>query len=97
MARLWDWVDGVPDTRWGGGVYALYRGKELVYIGHTGLFRTRILCHRRRFKFDAIKVAPIDNYAERKRLERKLIWRLTPVENRVIPSSKYAWWDRSVR
>jgi hypothetical protein len=94
MARLWDWVDGIPDYRHGGGVYALYRGKELVYIGHTGNFRSRIQCHRRRFAFDGIKLAPIESRRERQRLERRLLFRLTPFENRIIPTTSCWWWDR---
>lgn len=88
MAGCWDWVDGIPDRRWGGGVYALYRGGEVVYIGHTRLFRTRIMTHRLRFAFDAVKVAPIACRTARKQLERKLIRRLVPVENRVIPAAE---------
>jgi hypothetical protein len=85
MARLWDWVDGIPDRRWGGGVYALYRGKQLVYIGRTSCFFVRLPAHRRRFEFDGIKVAPISDAQERRQLERKLIRRLVPSENRSIP------------
>jgi excinuclease UvrABC nuclease subunit len=84
--RLWDWIDGLPDRRWGGGVYALYRNGQLVYVGHTKNFRTRLHAHRRCFEFDRVKVAPIANRRERQRLERKLIGRLLPLENRAVPN-----------
>lgn len=87
MSRLWDWVDGLPDRRWGGGVYALYRSGQLVYIGHTGSFHGRIQAHRRRFAFDAVKVAPMGSRRERQRLERRLVYRLRPLENRTVPTS----------
>lgn len=86
MARLWDWVDGIPDRSWGGGVYALYLGKELVYVGHTGSFYVRLTTHRRRIPFDAVKVAPMTDKRERQALERKLLFRLRPRYNRTLPS-----------
>lgn len=94
MVRCWDWVDGIPDWRWGGGVYVLYRGKEVVYVGQTGNLRTRLLAHRRRFAFDQIKVSPNDDRRQRQRLERLLIRRLVPFENRMIPSDARMWWER---
>jgi hypothetical protein len=89
MERLWDRVDGIPDEKWGGGVYALYQGQRLVYIGHTANFRVRLHAHRRRFHFDGVKLAPIEDRKERKRLERRLLLRLRPPLNRTLPRSIY--------
>lgn len=95
MARLWDWVDGIPDRKWGGGVYALYLDGELVYIGRTSCFHVRIKTHRSRMPFDAVKVAPIESKREQQRLERRLLYRLQPRFNRVRPSALHAtWWYR---
>lgn len=86
MLHRWQWIDGViPPWDFGGGVYVLYRAGQVVYVGHTGNFRYRLLVHRRRFVFDAVKVAIIRDRTERKLVERRLLVRLAPVENRTIP------------
>lgn len=97
--RAWDWIYGcVPDQKWGGGVYVLYHEGKVVYVGRGGLMRSRIQAHRRRFAFDAVKVAPIENVFEQKRLERRLLYRLRPSRNRVIPTNLHAvWWRTACR
>lgn len=86
MARGWQRLDTLPGWNFGSGVYALYRDSRVVYVGHTGNVRDRLLTHRRRFVFDAIKVARIDSRRECQRLERKLLFRLRPSCNGVLPT-----------
>jgi hypothetical protein len=87
MARGWmRFKNELPDWRFGGGVYALYRESRLIYVGHSGNVRDRLLNHRRRFSFDVAKVAPTDDRRERQRLERKLLFRLRPSCNGTLPT-----------
>lgn len=87
MTRDWMWFKGdLPGWDFGGAVYALYRDSLLIYIGHTGNARARLLEHRRRFGFDMAKVAPMDKRRDRQRLERKLLFRLRPQCNGTLPS-----------
>jgi len=76
----------LPGWHFGGGVYALYRDSRLIYVGHSGNVRDRLLGHRRRFRFDLAKVAPIGDRRERQRLERKLLFRLRPQCNGTLPT-----------
>lgn len=81
------WFKGdLPDWYFGGGVYALYRQSRLIYVGHAGCLRDRLLGHRRRFGFDLAKVAPMQDRRERQRLERKLLFRLRPPCNGTLPT-----------
>jgi len=95
--RGWAVYDGgFPKWDFGGGVYALYRGGSLVYVGRTGNMRSRLQAHRRRFRFDAIKIARVRETAEQRLLERKLINRLRPVSNRaLVPDLNAVWWYRN--
>jgi len=87
----WESIYGLlPDARYRGGVYALYRSGALIYVGRTGNLRTRIMAHRRRFEFDCVKVASIDSARARKVLERKLLFRLRPIMNIVLPARLHA-------
>ena len=86
--RAWTWIDGLPDRKWGGGVYALYQGARLVYVEQTRNLRTRIMVHRRRFRFDGVKVADVGSRAERISLERRLLYRLRPPMNCVLPGTR---------
>lgn len=88
MARCWDWIYRcIPDRKWGAGVYALYRNGRLLYIGQTNDLHCRILEQRRRFEFDAVKVCPTPNRLERQRLERRLLYRLRPPLNNLLPNT----------
>lgn len=85
MARNWALVNEIPDRTCGGGVYALYLRGELVYVGHTRCFYSRLMKHRRRFLFDGIKVAQIEDRSIRLNLERRLLFRLRPRVNQILP------------
>ena len=84
----WEAQPHIPLWRWGGGIYALYQGSEVVYVGRTGNFRSRLTTHKRRFWFDGIKVVFTDDLYEQKYRERRLISRLVPTYNRMIPRMK---------
>lgn len=72
------------------GVYVLYQMNQPVYVGRSKSIGCRLLRHRRRFGFDYFKVSflpcnGVGNH-ESKLLERKLLNRIRPRHNRVIPS-----------
>lgn len=75
----------LPDWRVGGGVYVLYSDRNVIYVGHTGNFRVRLLHHRRRWMFTHAKLAFISSRTERQALERILLYRLRPKNNHVVP------------
>ena len=70
---------GVP------GVYRLYRGEQIVYIGQSGNVRDRMCVHSRRFHVDRFTYEVVPDRRERMALERRLINEHRPVENGVIP------------
>lgn len=64
------------------GVYFLFKGIDLVYIGESQCIMPRICQHYGQKNFDAYRiyaVMPIEN--ERKRLEKKLIRKHRPILN----------------
>ena len=67
------------------GVYVLYLNGQVVYVGRGRSVRTRVLYHNRRFTFDHIKVAIESDAKERRTLERKLLLRLQPPMNAIVP------------
>lgn len=75
-----------PDWRLGGGVYALYFGRQLVYIGRTGNFRSRLQEHARVKPFDSMKLSYTKDRSEQVRRERRLLARLRPPLNVIVPS-----------
>lgn len=80
------WVKALFPLPRRGGVYALYRCDELVYIGHAGNLRVRFNKHMRTQQIDAVKIALVADRRERQRIERRLLFRLRPSGNRVLPS-----------
>lgn len=73
----------VVDLREGGGVYLLYRGGALVYVGQSSCFQDRIFGHWRRGKFAFDHAALIDvPPSSAETLEAYLIGELAPPENR---------------
>lgn len=84
--RRWLYMVDLPPDNYGGGVYVLYRCGFVVYVGHAKKLRTRLLRHRRYFVFDAIKIALIGDRRSRQRLERKLLFKLRPSQNSIIPT-----------
>lgn len=79
---------GVP------GVYVLYLGAEVVYVGQSGNIRARMQMHRGRFQFDRAKVSLNEHKTERLYLERVLLVRLRPRRNGVVPTSVQHWFLR---
>lgn len=75
-------------------VYVLYRGPSVVYVGHAADLKSRLLFHRRRLVFTHFKVTAMPDKFCRMVLERKLLVRLRPVNNRHMPASwsGAAWW-----
>ncbi len=67
------------------GVYLLYHGGDVVYIGQSGNIRTRVLSHSMLFPIDRIQIIEIPDKRERKILERQLIDQHRPFQNRVVP------------
>jgi hypothetical protein len=66
------------------GVYAIYEsGERLVYIGSSGNLRDRVRCQQqsRRFRSTIIKFREC---LDRLALERRLVRRLRPSQNKVI-------------
>lgn len=74
------------------GVYVLYHGTEVVYIGRARRLRARLLAHYRRFGFDQFKDAETTDAYQRRLLERKLLFRLRPRFNILIPRVFGAEW-----
>lgn len=63
------------------GVYFLYLGGEVVYVGRSNSVLERISTHiRRGVKFDSYSVTPADG-AEQERLEQIMIAKYTPILN----------------
>lgn len=86
--RGWTVVDGVPDWReWfgHGGVYALYQGGELVYVGRTGNFCSRLRVHARRFPWEWCKLRVVSSTRQQMWFERRLLHRLRPTYNKQLP------------
>lgn len=68
------------------GVYVLYQGDAVVYVGASINIGDRIRKHRRAFCFDRAKASLVKKPQDRKMRERRLIYRLRPRFNRQIPS-----------
>lgn len=65
------------------GVYALYSGDELIYVGVSSDLRTRIITHRKRFgAFVKAKVSYDSEAASRQDREGRLLRRLKPSANK---------------
>ena len=77
--------DHFPSYQDGGGVYALYWDGELVYIGRSKCFRTRIKTHNEWMPFDSIKLLCVTDRDEQIRRESNLIARLRPRFNALVP------------
>lgn len=88
--------DRFPNIPWYrvAGVYGLYRDGQIVYVGHSQDIRTRVLHHARRFHFDRIEYSVIESKSERKRMERRLLVDLRPIENSVVPTVYETAWYR---
>lgn len=71
-------------------VYVLYRGPDVVYVGRTDMLLFRLRTHRRLIGYDSFKACLLPSREEAKWLERKLIFRLKPSVNRLIPTSLFA-------
>lgn len=67
-------------------VYALYKDGVLIYVGRTGNLRCRLQAHMRRFVFDIAKFSMAETSREARWRERRLLYRLRPCLNRIIPS-----------
>lgn len=64
------------------GVYFLFKGIDLVYIGESGCIMPRICQHYGQKNFDSFRIyAIMPDEIERKRLERKLIRKHRPILN----------------
>ena len=66
-------------------VYRLLKGDELLYIGSTGSFLSRIKAHARDKDFDRWQAAKCATEGECRRLEKILINNYRPPLNRMIP------------
>ena len=83
MARGWHTFNGT--TR--GGVYVLYRKNRIIYVGRASNLKVRLACHASAIWFDGAKVKTIDDKWKQKAIERRLLYRLRPEQNAVLPSS----------
>jgi hypothetical protein len=70
------------------GVYVLYREGRVVYVGQSGNIRERLQAHARRFVFDRVKCRRLRTRRSCQRVERQLLRRLRPVENRSFPGAR---------
>ena len=85
-AELANMADRARPHRWARPcVYVLYRDGNLVYVGATGNIYNRLVTHRRVIGFDAVKVKFLTDPDDQRPLESRLIDRLRPSENRMIP------------
>lgn len=82
----WSAVARTPGRSFGAGVYALYKNGRLIYIGRAGNLHVRLVDHYRRFRFDYAKVSPCATAPLRRWRERRLLFRLRPAANRIIPA-----------
>lgn len=71
-------------------VYQLLLGSELVYLGSTGDFLTRLKAHSRDKEFDGWRASQCDSERACRDLETALIDRYRPPLNRMIPTPKVA-------
>lgn len=69
-------------------VYKLLAGDELLYIGSTGDFRTRLKAHERDKSFDFWHAAECASERHCRDLETALIDRYRPPLNRMIPTPR---------
>lgn len=69
-------------------VYQLTLAGELVYIGSSGQFATRVKAHARDKSFDGWRASHCANEAECRDLETALIDRYRPPLNRMIPTPR---------
>lgn len=68
------------------GVYVLYSGGSVVCVGQSACIVDRLYCHALRFHFDSAKACAVPDKMQRRWLERKLLFRLRPKKNSVVPS-----------
>ncbi len=63
------------------GIYFLYRGEDLVYIGCSGNIQTRIYQHLFDKEFDSYKYIEIGGNINLEEIERQLITKHKPIYN----------------
>lgn len=65
-------------------IYALYDGADLIYVGKTVNLRQRTEAHRQHRCFTRVKARMVANHFRLDYLERRLIVRLKPQQNKAF-------------
>jgi hypothetical protein len=81
----------------GPGVYMLYQGEEVIYIGQSCKMLGRLGTHSTKMQFDSVRYFEVGNQRDRLALERSLIREFAPVYNNAHVPSEAEILDRNKR